>query len=347
MEAVREYGYINAKVRAMRSRFLTESAYRSLASARDSKELAGQLGATRYKDAFQSVLGGFQSAEAVEQALERAEITELRAIEKFSQSDSKKMVQTLLERYDAEALKAVLRLWHAKMKPSEPFPAETAAQPIPFDAVLAAQSIGQIGQLLEGTAFHESVIGSAAAYEEKKTLFPVELAIDRSLFSRIWEAGMALNGHDRTIVRGLVGIEIDLKNLDWISRFRNYYKVPFAEIGDMLLENGSRLNAESLRKMASEGRMADAFTRVLRGTGVSAPEADSAASQAQVGAMERFLSHVLLSEANRAFRGNPLSIGSILGYFYCLRIETRNLRTLFTGKRYGLTAQQLEPLLIW
>lgn len=343
MEAVREYGYINAKVRAMRSRFLTESAYRSMASARDSKELAGQLGATRYKDVFQSV--DLQSAEAVEQALERAEIAEMRIIEKFSQSDSRKMVQTLLERYDAEALKTVLRLWHAKLKPSESSAFETAAAAIPFDAILAAQSMSQIGQLLEGTAFHEAIAGSAAAYEEKKSLFPVELAIDRSLFGRIWKAGMALNGRDRAIVRGLVGIEIDLKNLDWVSRFRNYYKLPFAEIRDLLLENGSRLNAEKLGKMASEGRMADAFTRVIRGTGVPSPESDSASANAD--AMERFLSHILLSEARRAFRGNPLSIGSILGYFYCLRMETRNLRTLFTGKRYGLTAHQLEPLLIW
>jgi V/A-type H+/Na+-transporting ATPase subunit C len=343
MEAVREYGYINAKVRAMRSRFLTESVYRSLASARDSKELAGQLGSTRYKDVFQSV--DLQSAEAVEQALERFEITELRTIEKFSQSDSRTMVQTLLERYDAEALKTVLRLWHARLRPSGSFPAETMPRSIPFDAILAAQSIGQIGQLLEGTAFHEAIAGSTAAYEEKKSLFPVELAIDRSLASRIWKAGMKLNGRDRAIVRGLVGIEIDLKNLDWISRFRNYYKLPFAEIRELLLENGSRLNAESLQKMASEGRMADAFTRVIRGTGVPAPESDSASTHAD--AMERFLSHVLLYEAKRAFRGNPLSIGSILGYFYCLRMETRNLRTLFTGKRYGLTAQQLEPLLIW
>ena len=343
MEAVREYGYINAKVRAMRSRFLTESVYRSLASARDAKEVASQLGATRYRDAFNSV--DIQSPEAVEQALERVEIGELKAIEKFSRSDSQKMVRVLLERYDAERLKAVLRLWHTKAKPSESSIAEPSVLPIPFDAILSAQQFGQIIDLLEGTPFQEALIQSSAAYEERKTLFPVELAIDRSLFGRIWKAGMALNHRDRMIVRRLVGIEIDLKNLDWISRFRNYYKLPFIEIRELLLENGSRLTAESLQKMASEGRITDAYTRVTRGTGVPTP--DSGASTSQLDVMERFLAHVLLSEAKRAFRGNPLSIGSILGYFYCLRIETRNLKILFAGKRYGLTAHQLEPLLIW
>ncbi len=343
MEAVREYGFINAKVRAMRSRFLTESAYRSLASTRDAKELAGQLGATRYRDAFQST--DLQSAEAVEQALERFEIGELRELEKFSQGDSRKMVRTLLERYDAEALKALLALWHAKMKPPDSFILESAVVPFPLDAILSAQQIGQIAQLLEGTPFHEALVQSAPAYEERQSLFPVELAIDRALFGRIWKAGMALNGRDRSIVRGLVGIEIDLKNLDWVSRFRNYYKLPFVEIRELLLENGSRLTAESLQKMSSEGRITDAYTRVTRGTGVAAPDLD--ASESRLDVMERFLANILLSEAKRAFRGNPLSIGSLLGYFYCLRMETRNLKTLFAAKRYGLSAQQTEPLLIW
>jgi vacuolar-type H+-ATPase subunit C/Vma6 len=343
MEAVREYGYINAKVRAMRSRFLPESVYRSLASARDTKEMVGQLGSTRYRDAFASV--DIQSPEAVEQALERMEIGELKAVEKFSQSDSQRMVRILLERYDAESLKAVLRLWHAKQKPSGALPGESAILPIPFDAISSAQQFVQIIDLLDGTPFQEALARSATAYEERKSLFPVELAIDRSLFERIWKAGMALNARDRMIVRRLVGIEIDLKNLDWISRFRNYYKLPFVEIRELLLENGSRLTADSLQKMASEGRITDAYARVTRGTGVPTPEAD--ASTTQLDAMERFLAHVLLYEAKRAFRGNPLSIGSILGYFYCLRIETRNLKTLFAAKRYGLTAHQVEPLLIW
>jgi vacuolar-type H+-ATPase subunit C/Vma6 len=173
----------------------------------------------------------------------------------------------------------------------------------------------------------------------------VELASDKAMFARVWKAGMALNGRDRSIVRGLVGIEIDLKNLDWISRFRNYYKLPFVEIRELLLDNGSRLTADSLMKMASEDRIADARARITRGTGIPTPDSDDSTSRLDV--MERFLANVLLSEAKRAFRGNPLSIGSILGYFYCLRMETRNLKTLFAAKRYGLTAQQAEPLLIW
>jgi vacuolar-type H+-ATPase subunit C/Vma6 len=343
MEAVREYGFINAKVRAMRSRFLMESTYRSLAAARDARELVNQLGQTRYRQALGP--DDIQSPETVEQALERMEIGELRIIEKYSKSDSRKMVRILLERYDVERLKAVLRLWHAKKSPADASLTEAVILPLPVDAVLSAPSIGRIAALLEGTPYGGAVSETSAAYDERKSLFPVELSIDRALFNRIWKAGMALNGRDRAIVKRLVGVEIDLKNLDWISRFRNYYKLSFAEIRDLLLPNGSRLESGSLQKMASEGRLSDAYAKVTRGTGVLTPDPD--ASSSQIDAMERFLAHVLLFEAKRVFRDNPLSIGSILGYFYLLRTETRNLKTLFACKRYGLTPQQTESLLIW
>ncbi len=183
--------------------------------------------------------------------------------------------------------------------------------------------------------------------------------LNRAAVQMAMKAGMALNARDRAVVRRLVGIEIDLKNLDWISRFRNYYKLPFAEIRDLLLPNGSKIGAEALADFAAEGRMSDAAARVARGTGILLPESDifpreqsrpadrdAIFGASQLDAMERFLSHILLSEARRAFRGNPLCIGSILGYFYCLRMETRNLKTLLTGKRYGIPAPQIESYLV-
>jgi vacuolar-type H+-ATPase subunit C/Vma6 len=357
MEAVREYGLINAKVRAWRSRLLTESAYHSLAAAKDEKDLVNILSQTGYKNA--AGLAGLDP-EALEFKLQVEETDRLLIIEKYSKSDSKKFVRMLLERYDAERLKAALRLWHARSSnPIQPPLGEGVLYNFSVQDIIDAPDLGEIAALLEGTPFHEAVTESIPLYEERKTLFPVELAIDRDLFDRLWKAGMDLNALDRKIVRGLLGVEIDLKNLDWISRFRNYYKLPLAEIKDLLLPNGSKLDSEFLNRMASENRLSEAMFRVTRGTGVPVPGEDplsrkEGAQASNLDAMERFLHQILLDEAKRAFRANTISIGSILGYFYCMRIETRNLRMLFTGKRYGFsrgsgpaaTQQQLERNLI-
>jgi V/A-type H+/Na+-transporting ATPase subunit C len=343
MEAVREYGFINAKVRAMRSRFLTEAAFRQLAATKDSRDLASALAQTRYRDALNGA--DPTSVEAVESALERFETGELLVILKYAKGGSRDMVRLLLERYDIERLKASLRLMHSGTVPAEPPAGEPVVLTFSEQAVASAPSFREAAALVTEAEYRGALLESAAAVEERRTLFPAELSLDRALFSRIWKAGMDMNSRDRGIVRSLVGIEIDLKNLDWLSRFRNYYKLSASEIRELLLPNGFRLDAKTLQKMAAEERIGDAFGRVTRGTGVPVP--DAGAGPAAADGMERFLSHVLLAEARRAFRGNPLSIGSLLGYFYCLRAETRNVKTLFTGKRLGLGPQQVEPVLVF
>jgi V/A-type H+/Na+-transporting ATPase subunit C len=263
---------------------------------------------------------------------------------KYAKGDSKSFLALLLERYDVERLKAALRLRHAGAGAGAPT-GSTAVLDFPIQALMTAASFADAAALLKNTPYGEALASSAAEVEARGTLFPAELAIDRTLFGRIWEAGNALSARDRAIVRRLVGIEIDIKNLDWLSRFRGYYNLAFTEIEDLLLPFGSRLDAKTLRKMVSEDRVADAVVRAGRGTGVPTPESDGSA--AKIDGLERFLSAALLAEAGRAFRGNPLSIGSMLGYFYCLRAETGNLRTLFAGKRLGLEAQQIEPFLVY
>lgn len=342
MEAVREYGFINAKVRAMRSRFLTEASFRQMAATKDSRELASALAQTRYRDAVNGL--DTASVEAVESALERFETGELSVILKYAKSGSADLVRLLIERYDVERLKACLRLMHSGSTPSDAPSDGPVVMTFSEQAVATAASFREAAALVPDADYREALESSAAAVEERRTLFPAELALDRTLFQRIWKAGQSMNSRDRGIVRRLVGIEIDLKNLDWLSRFRSYYKLSASEIRDLLLPNGSKLDAKSLHRMAAEERIGDAFGRVSAGTGVPAPEAGTGPAAAE--GMERFLSHVLLAEARRAFVGNPLSIGSILGYFYCLRAETRNVRTLFTARRLGLSPQQAEAHLV-
>ncbi len=114
MEAPREYGFINAKVRAMRSRLLHESVYRNLISAKDEREFLSFLSQTRYKGQVENL--HTQPTEMAEYLLEKEEIQEFKEIEEYTKGHSKKFFKTLLLRYDAEQFKTLLRLSHAKKK---------------------------------------------------------------------------------------------------------------------------------------------------------------------------------------------------------------------------------------
>jgi len=341
MEAPREYGFINAKVRAMRSRLLHDSVYRNLISAKDEKEFLTLLSQTRYKGQVENLLT--QPTEMAEYLLEKEEIEEFKEIETYTKGHSKKFFKTLLLRYDAEQFKILLRLWHGQKKEVDLSLFQFVEYSISPEIVLEAKSMEEMVKGLGSTPFVSALAQSIPLYEEQKTLFPVELAIDRTVYESIWKTGMRLHRTDRPIVHRLVGLELDLKNLDWIFRYRTYYKIAYAEIRDWLLPYGFLFRPDQLVDWANTNRLSEAWRLAFHLTDFSLEEENTTAS---LDALEHFLYRVLLEEARRAFRALPLSIGTLLGYFYERRIETRNLKMIFLAKRYQLPASQWESYVV-
>jgi V/A-type H+/Na+-transporting ATPase subunit C len=343
MESVRQYGFINAKVRGMRSDLLPETAYRSLSAVKEVRDIFTFLSQTRYRGMVDGI--EIKTPDALEKALFLEEIRQMRAVQKAGKGGTRGIITGLLERYDCERLKTILRAWHSGAKDAGfSITTDVIVYPYPVESLLSSRSFEEFAERLEGTPFQRVLKDRAALYEEKKTLFPIEVALDQDVYGRLWKASESLSRTDRDILRRLVGIEIDLKNLDWILRFRNYYSLPMAEIGDLLLPNGWRLGTRGIKKILAGGNVSEALLDIGRGSAVPFSRGEEEALS--LSALERFLYQMLLVEARRAFMAFPLSIGSILGYATLLRIESRNLRTLAHAKAYGMTAQQIEPFLV-
>lgn len=342
MSSIRKYGFINAKVRAMRSFLLTESLYRSMVASRDIKEIFSLLSQTRFRRAVERLES--PNAIAMERELFLEEIYQLRAIEKFCSGDVHKFFLLLLERYDGEKLKILLRMWHRKCEEDQMVIREKIVYDIPVDAIISSENLSEIVELLTDTPFRRVLDTTSELYRERKTLFPLELAIDRDIFRRLWESIESLNRRDRQIVRRFVGIEIDLKNLDWISRYREYYKLSPSEITELLLPHGYRLDSKEIRDVVAGRSVVEALKDV--GKGMQVPFSEDREGVLVLDALERFIYQVLLSEAKRAFGEFPFSIGAILGYFYLMRIETKNILSLLQAKEYQLSPQQTEAFLV-
>jgi V/A-type H+-transporting ATPase subunit C len=342
MASVGTYGFINAKVRAMRSYLLSALVYRSLAASKDIKDLFSLLSQTRYRKLVEEL--GSQTIEDLERALFWEEIEQLRIIEKFSKGRSRTVIRLFLERYDSERVKKLLRVWHSQdiRKPDE-FKQQIVFD-LPVDQLLSTSSLSDWVDLLDGTPFKKVIEQEVPVYEEHKNLFRLEIALDRDYYGRLWKMIGSLSGIDRRIAQRLVGIEIDLRNLDWIVRFRKYYQLGLAEIVELLLPYGLYLGDEGVQQIASGENLIPVLSRLAKGLRLPLLEDQEGAPALE--AIERFLYQVILMEVNRSFREFPLSIGSILGYYYLVRIEVKNLRTLVEAKRFGLTPQKTESLLV-
>lgn len=341
MGSIGTCGFINAKVRTMRSFLLTESVYRALVSAQTVEEFFSVLSQTRFRGAVEKIKD--KTPEEIEEALLLEEIQGIRLIEKNSRGSFRALVSLFLDKYEVEKLKILLRSWYRRKRIAPRILRESIVYDFPVDAIVAASDLDDIVTLLAGTPFQGVLYRAAQEYEEKGSLFSLELALDKDLFHRLWEATESLPKKDRRIARRLLGIEIDLRNIQWIGRFRKYYNMSSAEIGNVLLPYGYRMEEGDYQKLASGGD-------ILKAVGLIRKEAaalqEFSQEESDLNSVERILYHILLLEAKRAFREFPFSIGSILGYIVLLQIETKNLKTLYEAKMYKLSSQQAEDLLV-
>jgi vacuolar-type H+-ATPase subunit C/Vma6 len=342
MPALARYGFINAKVRAMKSSLLDAPLYRALAAAKDNREFTAILGKTKFHELAGRI--HWQNSIPAERDFMVEEIRELQKVEHYSSRSLKPFLSLLLERYEAEKIKTILRLWHDKSGDRGLVIHETIVHDVPMDDMLSAPTLGDVAECLSGTPFHDPLIRHADAYSEKKNLFPVEMAIDRDVMARIWEAAGRMAGRDRRIIERLIGMEADIKNLIWIGRFKHFYGLSPSEVMETILPFGYRIEKDRWQRIVEEGKIQEAFGDVLpKGSG-DWKKIENV--ERLLEAVEKFFYAALWREAIWAFMQFPFSIGSILGFFYLIRIETRNLLMILEAKAYGMAPDRIESLLI-
>lgn len=343
MGLLRTYGFMNAKVRAMRSALLQPKAYKALASAMDYRDFLQLLSQSGYASVVEEA--GFHDADRLELALEAEGVRRLQAIYSKSSKPVSGVLNQLLKRYEAERLKWMLRFWFLKRGEINPFLQQTILYPLPVHEILDAPTFDDVLRLLGEHPFLHTLAENRREFEAKQSLFPIELAIDREQIKQFLENSKKMNRRDQRIIFELSGIEIDMMNLSWIERFKHYYQLSSAEILTRLLPGGQRLGPDQLRHIVSEGKSVSIFAQWEKN--IPIPSLDTQESTSMLQSLELFLAHVLLRRAHRAFMEFPFSMGAIMGYYILLRIEMMNIRTLIQAKSYRLSADKIDSCLVY
>jgi len=343
MSAVSTYGLVNARVRTRRSALLSASSYKALASATDLREMLNLL--TRYKNRLSFENLPDYSIEALERLLIQEKARQILDLKYSSRGPARDIMALMLSRIDAENVKTILRAWQKSDQNVSNIIECTGLAILPITKMLSAEDLTQFAAYINQLPFYEAFLKAAKGFDRSKSLFDIEVAIDKSLYQSLWDLTALLNKTDQHIVRRMVGIEIDLKNLDWIARIRKYYQSQIKVTETSLIPNGYRLPYATLRKMITTGSIEDGLEKILPGlTPITAQERDQLTALER---LEQFLNQALFHEANRLFLENPLSIASTIGYYYLVHIETRNLCTLINAKYYKLAPQAVLNKLVY
>jgi len=342
MPSIGIYASTNAKVRTIRSTLLNRRQYQQLAGSRDTHEFHGLL--QQFNIGAGS--GGQPVTErGIEHLILQDEITRLRAVMKGSKFPVRPLLLLYIERFDLLMIKRLMRRIHSGEESTvQPFHDTRYVYP---EGAFNAEGLNQLAKALDSTGYGAILSDGLDAYRETSSLFRIEVALDRDLFTRTGELGKSLDRKNRQLLGRLLGLETDLINLSWVNRYHLFYKLTPAEIGDLLLPGGSRFSPELLRRAAAEQTPSALLEELLkkRGSGVriSVPEEQSMSGMALV---EEFIYRALRDGARAAFMAFPFTLGATLGYIYLLKIQTRNLITLLNASYYELAPDAMESLLV-
>lgn len=324
-----DYGYINARVRGMKSRLLGPEFYAGALEATDFRAFLSALAQSPYVRELEEAQSRYQGLKALDDALSRNFYQAARSILSFSDGKPHRLISLLLLRYDLNNIKAIARAQHAGRSLEETqevfFPAGEL-KPAVLENAAAAPDMTAAAQALSATPLKSAFIKAAQAYQADGDLYQLELALDRAYFRILFEVLEQLGAPADFVA--YLRLEVDATNL------RTALKLQGSERSAELFIPGGKQIGRSLFDAILSG--ASGALQGLSGTRFAAvAETDSLA------AAEKVIRGVL-TQAARRLASDPLDIGVVAYYLRLKEAETARLRLIGRAKYYGVPRATLE-----
>ncbi len=351
--ALSTYGFLNAKLRARISGLLTSQQIDSLIRAPTLPEALVLLKDTEYGslESEFSRTGDLRSCEA---RLYTMEVEFHTGLLKFAKEPAASVLRGLTVRLEADTLKNAIRLWfetRVRGRPSDGSSVYLYRGPLPnrvdLDAVLAAPDADALAAAVQGSPYEPILRRAAPRAASEKTLFPLESELDRLVFSILLDSLGSLSLRDQAIARRVLGVEIDLHNVQWLARAHFYYKLGAEDALAALIPGGRTFDAAKAAAAFQSGNVPELASVLLgsRDRGLGALAGGGGDPAARLSFLERALRTILRGESARLLAGYPFTIGIVLAYFALRREEIRTLLVILNAKHYALPEERIRNAL--
>ena len=347
-----DWGYINARMRGMKSRLLDHHTLDNLILQPDLDSLIGELEKTPYRDDIIEAKGRYSGMTCIEYALRKNFVRTFRKILAFAkEEEAEQYIRIFLHRWDVQNIKTILRGKNIHVTNEE-----------------IIECLVPAGELDEATLTElvrqqdpRTVIDLLATWDipyarPLTTAFPdfvksgdlglLECALDRYYYEDALLTVKAASPNN-VMIRNLLSLEIDVVNIKTVLRMIRDHIVP-EEAKKFLLAGGQEFDLKKLDKLLALKSIEDALAelvktryRFLTGTPETALRAQ------KISVIEKQLERYLVQQGTKAFLGDPLSVASLIGYFWAKYNEITNIRIISRCKTADFPVEHLKEELVY
>jgi vacuolar-type H+-ATPase subunit C/Vma6 len=349
------YAGANARMRGLYADLLSDTVWHDLLAAGNYPIAVSVLRQTSYGDIIsESEQSGSPTLEMIERRLwgKTAEITQQAMV--LLSGGARTLLSVWWQRFELENLKAIFRGLDQQMEPNAirrfliPLGEHST---LAWDTLLHAHSVGGLIDYLRNTHYINPLRNAYPRYQHDGSLFALEIALDIRYYRDLAAAIQRLSGSDRDDARRILGYHLDMLNVLWAFRYRNYYGLSAEEIVNYTLWHTVRTDTDLVRAIALGADPRDIISRVW-GDRVLEQEFWPGAGQGPEGetswlpAMEMSLYRYWRKLARRELTGYPFRLGPTLGYLVLHELEVRDLITLLEGKGMRWRPERIAQHLI-
>jgi V/A-type H+-transporting ATPase subunit C len=342
---IKKYAFINAKLRARISKLIPEETFGRMESARSLEEAIGLLQGTAYGDLAETYknTGDLKFGEF---ELYKNEVRMYGEVEKYLFGAELEMVRALSLNYEIENLKNALRLYfdrkilHTTIEDRVYYIyRDKIHHEVNVEKIINAENKEEVSAALNGTPYAGIFNDNQDVFNPGGTLFPLEIALDQFFYSNLTSHAESLQGRDRDDTLRLVGVEIDLQNINWMLRFKFFYELPLEKVLALIIPQGFGINEKSIKEAYNSQDVSRILQDALKArypgitTMISSGPSDL---YSRLQLIEEVLEKIMLREVRRILAGYPFTIGIILSYFLLKKIEIKKVRTILNAKQYSL-----------
>ncbi len=349
-----KYAFVNATLRARISKLISDDIFLQMAHAGSLEEVLTLLRETSFSD-LEELYEKTGDLLVIEQKMLIDEIALYTSLEKYLHKETVQFVKTLLLRFEIDNLKNALRLFFDRVFRKRPVENlvhylihRTIYYEVSLDVIVNANDFGEIIQVLSNTPYGAIIKDNRSVVEEEQTLFRLEIALDHFYYNRLQEMIHKLSKKDTALASRLIGVEIDLQNINWIIRFRNFYSLSMDEAIPLLIPTGNTVDIKHLKSIYASQNVSSQLEHIVKKgypgmtTLLTAPTSDASSRFVLI---ERVLDEIMKQEVKKILSGYPFTIGIVLAYFILKGSEIRRLRTIMHAKQYTIAQERIEGLL--
>lgn len=341
---VMKYSFINAKIRAMKSRMLKESVYQQLLETTHLDAFLKVLMETEYSPEVSAVDVKSPDIGEVISALDEHLIKCYRTILQFFKVRTENdFVRIILSRLEIENLKIIIR---GKFKGitsvmlSDNLIPTAGVSNLSFEELIGSRDIEHFVSMLTKTRYERPLKEALAHFERDRRTAVLERPLDALYYIDLIRAIKTLSSADQHIMKTYIGTFCDINNIMLILRSRIYFDLPSDDIMNMYIPYGYRLSKSVAIQLSKTTE--DDYREVLSKTyyGKMIPNVKSLTD------LEMGLLNILAYQTRKILMGYPFHIGTVAGFVALKEIEAGNLKSIAEGKRHTLSEGQIRESLL-